>query len=170
MVEWEIRRAVPADAEAIADYHQRCFEETFASQLSAGAFEAPDEEMTKRQLLEWFQTGSAFETWVVDADGRPAAHFTVIDHHLVHLFVSPRLQGRGLGGHLLARAESMIAASGHRVSELKARVDNVKAIAFYVRAGWTVTDRLVRTVQPDISYDERVLVKRFGDDAETVVS
>ena len=54
----------------------------------------------------------------------------------------------------------MIAASGHTEFELHTRVENLAAIAFYKKAGWTVTDRLVHTVEHGISYDEFVVVKR----------
>ena len=53
----------------------------------------------------------------------------------------------------------MIAAGGHTDFELHARVENLAAIAFYEKAEWTVTDRLVHTVEHGISYDERVLIK-----------
>ena len=53
----------------------------------------------------------------------------------------------------------MLAAHGHADLELHARVENIEAIDFYVRQGWTVTDRMVHTVEHGISYDERVLVK-----------
>jgi ribosomal protein S18 acetylase RimI-like enzyme len=42
---------------------------------------------------------------------------------------------------------------------LHARVDNTAAIAFYEKAGWTVTDRVLHTVEHGISYDEQVLIK-----------
>ena len=77
----------------------------------------------------------------------------------VHLFVEPDHQGMGLGRRLLAQGEAMITASGHSDFELHARVENVGAIAFYEAAGWTVTDRLVHTVEHGISYHEHVLVK-----------
>lgn len=53
----------------------------------------------------------------------------------------------------------MIAARGHTALELHARVENLTAIAFYERARWTVTDRLIYTVERGISHDERVLIK-----------
>lgn len=39
------------------------------------------------------------------------------------------------------------------------RVENLPAISFYEKAGWTVTDRSIHTVEHGISYDERVLIK-----------
>jgi ribosomal protein S18 acetylase RimI-like enzyme len=155
----EIRAATPDDADAVADYHDRCFTNTYASQLLAGELQAPDPEGTRRQLRHWFLPESEFETRVAVVGGAPIAHFTVSGHQLVHLFVEPDHQGMGLGRHLLAQGEAMIAAGGRRDFELHARVDNAAAIAFYETAGWTVTDRLIHTVEHGISYDEHVLVK-----------
>ncbi len=53
----------------------------------------------------------------------------------------------------------MITAAGHTELELHARVENLPAIAFYEKAGWTVTDRLIHTVEHGISYDEHVLIE-----------
>ncbi len=155
-----IRTATSDDADAIEDYHDRCFAHTYASQLLAGEFEAPDREGTRQQLHDWFLPESEFETWVAVVDGAPIGHFTVCGHQLVHLFVEPEHQGIGLGRRLLAQGEAMIAAGGHTDFELHARVENSAAVAFYEAAGWTVTDRLVRTVEHGISYDEHVLVER----------
>ena len=157
---FEIREAIPADAEAVADYHDRCFRNTYSSQLLAGEFEAPDLAGTGQQLHDWFLPDSGLETLVAVLDGAPIGHVTVSGHQLVHLFVEPSHQHVGLGRHLLALGEAMIAAGGHMDFELHARVENVAAIAFYERAGWAVTDRLVHTVEHGISYDERVLTKR----------
>ena len=44
-------------------------------------------------------------------------------------------------------------------SDVHAKVEDLAAIAFYENAGSTVTDRLIHTVEHDISYDEWVLVK-----------
>jgi ribosomal protein S18 acetylase RimI-like enzyme len=156
---FEIRSATLADVDAIADYHHRCFTHTYSSQLIAGELEAPDQEGIRQQLHEWFLPGSAFVTRVAAEDGAPIGHVTVSDRHLVHLFVEPNRQNMGLGRRLLAEGEALIAAGGHTDFELHARVENFAAIAFYERAGWTVTDRLVHTVEHGISYDERVLIK-----------
>ena len=161
MSAFEIREAIPADADAVADYHDRCFRTTYSSQLLAGEFEAPDLAGSRQQLHDWFLPESGLETRVAVLDGAPIGHHVAVSgHQLVHLFVEPSHQHVGLGRHLLALGEAMIAAGGHMDFELHARVENVAAIAFYERSGWVVTDRLIHTVEHGISYDERVLVKR----------
>jgi ribosomal protein S18 acetylase RimI-like enzyme len=157
---FELRTASPADADSVADYHHRCFKTTYSSQLLAGELEAPDPEGTRQQLRDWFRPESEFETRVAVVDGEPIGHVTVSGHHLVHLFVEPNHQNMGLGRHLLEQGEALIAAGGQTDFELHARVENLAAIAFYENAGWTVTDRLIHTVEHGISYDEWVLVKR----------
>jgi ribosomal protein S18 acetylase RimI-like enzyme len=157
---FELRAATPADADAVADYHHRCFTTTYSSQLHASKLEAPDPAGTRQQLRDWFRPESEFETLVAVVDGAPIGHVTVSGHHLVHLFVEPDHQNMGLGRHLLGQGEAMIAAGGHTDFELHARVENLAAIAFYENAGWTVTDRLIHTVEHGICYDEWVLVKR----------
>ncbi len=155
----EIRAATPADADAVANYHDRCFAKSYASQLRSGELVAPDLASTREQLHDWFLPGSEFATRVAVVGGPPIAHFTVSGNQLVHLFVEPEHQGMGLGRHLLAEGEALIAAGGHTEFELHTRVDNFAAIAFYEAAGWTVTDRTIHTVEHGISYDERILVK-----------
>ena len=49
----EVRIATPGDAQAVEEYHDRCFRTTYASQLLAGEFAAPNREGTRQQLLDW---------------------------------------------------------------------------------------------------------------------
>jgi ribosomal protein S18 acetylase RimI-like enzyme len=158
----ELRAARPADAGPIEDYHHRCFLSTYAAHVAAGEFGPPDRAGTRQQLHDWFVPGSDCETVVAVDGGTPIGHVTVSGHRLVHLFVEPGHQGRGLGRQLLARGEAMLTAHGHADLELHARVENVAAIAFYLGHGWTVTDSLIRTVEHGISYDEQVLVKHIS--------
>ena len=157
-----LRPATLSDADAIDDYHHRCFLATYDRQIDAGEFGPPDRDGTREQLRSWFQPGSAFRTWVVGQDAVPIGHVTVLDHYLVHLFVDPAHHGRGLGSLLLAHGERELATSGHRSVELHARAENVRAISFYEHLGWTVTDRTIHTVEHGIAYDERILVKRLS--------
>lgn len=158
----EIRAATPADVDAVEAYHHGCFLKTYETQLRAGEFEAPARAGTRQQLRAWFLPGSDCETRVAVLDGAPIGHVTVSGHRLVHLFAAPGHHGTGLGRDLLALGEAMLAADGHTDVELHVRVVNHAAIAFYERAGWTVTDRVLGTVEHGISYDERVLVKQLA--------
>jgi len=160
MGEIGVRVAAPDDADAVAAYHARCFATTYSARLSAGEFTAPDPDGTRQQLRRWFLPGSGFDTWVAIDDDMPVGHVTVSGNQLVHLFVEPDHQGHGLGRDLLAQGEEMIAAAGHSDFELHARVENVAAIRFYQRAGWTVSDRVIHTVEHGVCYDEHVLVKQ----------
>ncbi|SDE59442.1 Acetyltransferase (GNAT) family protein [Blastococcus fimeti] len=155
----QVRAAVPTDADAVEDYHHRCFLTTYAAQLHAGEFGAPDRAGTRQQLHDWFLPGSGVATRVVVLEGVPIGHVSVSGHRLLHLFVDPVHHRTGLGRDLLAQGEAMIAALGHPDLELHARVENLSAISFYEHAGWRRTGRLIRTVEHGISYDEQVLVK-----------
>lgn len=156
----ETRPATAEDAHVVADYHARCFKNTYSSQLLTGELQVPDFEGTKQQLHDWFQPNSDFPTQVAVVDDVPIGHFTVKGHQLVHLFVEPAHQGRGLGRYLLAQGEAMMTAGGYAEFELHTRVDNHRAVAFYKAAGWTMTDRLIHTDEHGVSYDEHILVKR----------
>ena len=101
----ELRPATPDDADAVEAYHARCFDKTYATQTLAGAIESPDRDGMRRQFRDWFQPGSDVDTQLVVVDGVPIAHFTVSGHRLVHLFIEPAHQGKGLGRQLLATVE-----------------------------------------------------------------
>jgi ribosomal protein S18 acetylase RimI-like enzyme len=73
--------------------------------------------------------------------------------------VEPDRQRAGLGRYLLGWGEDRLSAAGHADFELHTRVENLPALAFYAATGWAVTDRLVRTVEHGIAYDEHVLIK-----------
>ncbi len=79
----EIRSATPDDADAVANYHDRCFRDTYSAQLLAGVVDAPDPNGTRQQLRDWFRPESGFETHVAVVDGAPIGHFTISGHQLV---------------------------------------------------------------------------------------
>ncbi|MEM9516851.1 MAG: GNAT family N-acetyltransferase [Actinomycetota bacterium] len=155
------RSATPRDADVVEDYHARCFERTYATQLAAGELRPPDRAGMRAQFRSWFETDSDVETQIVERDGTPIAHCSVSGNRLVHLFVDPAHQRSGIGGQLLAMAEATMAQGGHDEYELHVRVENAAAIAFYLRAGWAMTDQVIRAAEHGIVYDEHVLVKRL---------
>lgn len=161
MQDIDLRPAKTDDADAVADYHWRCFSNTFAEQILAGELEAPDMRGVREQLEEWFRPGSGFRTRVAVTNDKPVGHVTVNGRYLVHLFVDPEHQGAGLGRRLLAVGEGMLAESGKSKLELRTRVQNLNAIAFYEREGWTLTDRVIHTEEHGISYLERILIKNL---------
>ncbi len=164
------RAAVPSDAAAVAAYHQRCVAETFASLIASGDLVPPNLDSTRAQLESWFEPTSSLSTTVAidPVEGEePVAHVTIEGHQVVHLFVDPAHQRTGLGRALLAMAESSIVTAGPAPGdafELHVRVENHRAIAFYERAGWTLTAARIRTTEHGITYDEHVMVKPFPRD------
>ena len=86
------RRAIAADADAVAD--------VFLAARAAMTY-LPDLH-TDDETRAFFATVVAgAEVWVVDADGAVAAFAALGRDELEHLYVHPRLQGRGLGTALL---------------------------------------------------------------------
>lgn len=155
----DFRAATADDVDAIERYHHRCFRQSYAAQLAAGEFDAPDRDGTREQFRSWFDSDSEFDTLVATVDDLPVGHVTVYRHHLVHLFVEPERHGTGLGRRLLTMGEARIVAAGHSELELHTRVENLQAISFYEALGWELTDRVIHTIEHGISYDEHVLVK-----------
>ncbi|MGA9278336.1 hypothetical protein [Ilumatobacter sp.] len=62
MDSFEIRPATLDDVDAIEDYHARCFDKTYASQLLAGEIFAPGRAGMRKQFRDWFEPGSDVET------------------------------------------------------------------------------------------------------------
>ena len=156
------RAAVPSDAEAVARYHHRCWQDAFAPLLEPGVVERLDPWRMLEVFRGWFAPGSEPATVLADLDGRAIGHTTVSGAELVHLFVDPDHSRRGLGRALLAIGEELLVAGGHRKAELHTIAGNEPALALYRSAGWVVTDRLVHNDRGDgVVYDEHVLVKRL---------
>ncbi len=67
--------------------------------------------------------------WVSRARQRPYIPF---------LFVAPHVQGRGIGGELLSRMESILELRGADRVHLETPADNVRAVRFYERQGYRI--------------------------------
>ena len=76
---------------------------------------------------------------------------------LTRLCVSPVLQGHGNGSALLALAEQQALANGARAVHLLCDLDNVKARAMYLRAGYVEKGRPTLYGSEYFAY-ERILV------------
>jgi len=58
--------------------------------------------------------------------------------HVITIDVSPRARRSGVGSLLLRGAEDRLASAGSRMINLETAVDNVSALAFYKRHGYSV--------------------------------
>ena len=89
------------------------------------------------QVLNVSQTNKSHmdQLWVYDDNGIVKGFLWVDDKQIKKLFVEPVLQSRGIGAKLLEHAVSELGAT-----YLWALEKNTRAIAFYKRHGFMVTD------------------------------
>jgi len=76
------------------------------------------------------------------------------------LYVSPRLQGGGVGRLLLAEAERELRDAGARTARLWVFADNAPARAFYARQGWRPDGR--RETPPEWGQPQLGLAKTLA--------
>jgi ribosomal protein S18 acetylase RimI-like enzyme len=85
------------------------------------------------------------QCWIAVADHRPAGMLVLVpedDHlHLETVAVAPDMQGRGVGGRLLAFAEERAAAAGLGEVRLYTNEKMTENLAFYARHGYRETHR-----------------------------
>jgi GNAT superfamily N-acetyltransferase len=140
-----LRRAVGADAEAIAGVSVRAWWHAYEDVLDPRVLAERDLE-TQRPRWEAFLTDPAFETWVAEVAGRIAGYLRVGPSRdpdagpatgvLDSLYVDPPAQGAGLGSALHARALERLRALGFTEATLWVFAANEHGRAFYARHGW----------------------------------
>jgi ribosomal protein S18 acetylase RimI-like enzyme len=87
-----VRRAVPADAPAVA--------ETFTAAF-AGLTYLPKLHTADEDRAYFGRVVAEHEVWVAEQDGRIVGFAALSDEVLEHIYVQPDLQGRGIGSALL---------------------------------------------------------------------
>ena len=163
--ELSLRAGREADANAMADIHNRCWKDAFGHHPTA------TDEMAaglKQKALDrfrvWLRDDADVVVIVAELDDVVAGYAAVGGHQLIHLFVEPDLARRGIGRTLLVDAERHISAGGHPIAELHTRVGNDPAIGLYRSAGWLMTDGLLPEEHDGIPYDEHIMVKLLSDE------
>ena len=124
--DWSLRRADQADAEFIAAI--------FTSSRSAAMPYLPLLH-TNTEVLEWIKDvvlRRSSATLAVSSDGEAGGFASVQSGVLEHLYVSPQLQGHGLGTLLLAAAKE----ESPRGLRLHVFQRNLSARQFYERRGF----------------------------------
>jgi GNAT superfamily N-acetyltransferase len=98
----------------------------------------PDELVALR-TPESFRTRAAervADTTVADVDGALAGFVMVVGDEVEQVYVSTAHRGSGVAAALLAEAERLVAAAGHRSAWLAVVPGNARARRFYERSGW----------------------------------
>ena len=142
-----IRRATPADAEALIAVQVRSWKRAYADFLPEAAVTL---EAVAERERRW-RTGLAERGWnafVYDLDGRVAAFAAVGASRdedeagpvgaLEAIYVDPPAQGAGVGRELMAAAERWLTAGGFAEATLWCFTANGLAREFYERRGWTL--------------------------------
>lgn len=126
-----IRRAQPEDLNRIAEIEVFCYRLNFypifrEDAFYFGEFQVPNRAAAHRESLN--------RLWVYD-DGVVKGFVRVAEGEIQKLFVEPVLQGSGIGARLLEYA-----VKNEHARFLWALEKNKKAIAFYQRHGFRVTE------------------------------
>lgn len=131
-----IRRAEPADTDAILRILGETYQATWKPELSAAAiarFESSARTAAYvRERLRHFE--------VACLDGELAGLLDWHDEFIDALHVSPRHQRQGIGAALLRHAETAIAGAGHARIRLETDTFNRQARAFYGKHGYAEVD------------------------------
>ncbi len=140
-----IRRASPADAEAVA----LVFGESRAEAMPwLPVLHTVDEHVA------WFRKHLAGEAYVFEREDRIVAFAVVHGDELHDLYVSPGEQRRGVGSALFARIQ-LLRPDGFRLWVFR---DNARARAFYEERGCVVVDATDGDNEerlPDVLYEWR---------------
>lgn len=135
-LEWNIREAIPEDSESL-------------SNCMVLAYSAYQERMAGLRLppmdVEYAIEIRNYPTWVVDAEGRILGGLIMLfesDHATIaNIAVDPQCQGHGIGGELMALAESKARKYNYSELRLTTHVLLAENVFLYRHLGWEETGR-----------------------------
>ena len=142
-----IRRAIDADALAVAEIHIRSFKATYPTFREVHT----DDETATWIATEVFPTQ---EVWVAETEEGALAGMMVLGKaELDHLYLAPEWLGRGLGDRFMSIAKER-RPRGLRLFTFQV---NARACRFYERHGFTVVDTndgsRNEEGEPDVQYE-----------------
>lgn len=157
-----VRRAVPEDAEAIAEVHIRTWQTAYRGQLPDSYLDRLGEELERRSDM-WrteivTPRSSRHEVWVAEARGKLAGFVGLgpsrdldpnLSGEVYAIYVSPSSWGQGIGRSLFAHATERLASHGYAAAALWVLETNIRARRFYEVAGWAVDGRTKVESRPD---------------------
>lgn len=131
-----IRRALPSEADRLAEMAFEGWNEDLRPYLSGAAAEPENERRRLAHVVhELFDRiivadiGGIPVGWCARARGKAYIPF---------LFVAPEMQNRGVGSALLKRMETLFELEGAESVQLDTLSDNVRAVKFYQRLGYQI--------------------------------
>jgi [ribosomal protein S18]-alanine N-acetyltransferase len=127
-VTFVIRQFKPEDFETLWRMDQECF--------------PPGISYSKQELKAYVRRRGSFTLVAADADDGKIAGFIVVHDggtaHVITIDVDTRVRRLGVGSLLLRAAEDRLRAEGASAVGLETAVDNVAALSFYKRHGYSV--------------------------------
>ncbi|MFE3203185.1 GNAT family N-acetyltransferase [Embleya sp. NPDC059237] len=126
-----LRPASPNDVERIAEIWQRGWRDGHLGHVPEALVAVRSASSFRTRALERMDA-----TMVVDIDEAVGGFVTVIDDEVEQVYVSKQHRGTGVGDLLLAQAERLVGAGGHRRAWLAVVSGNARARRFYARNGW----------------------------------
>jgi len=105
---------------------------------------------------------------VADLDGSPAGLVQPAHDEVNGLWVLPEAQGKGVGSALLLHAERQIVLAGYDRAWLTCSGFNPRALAFYLRRGYSETRRLEEELEPGLVDNTIILERSLADLARSL--
>ncbi|MYS86878.1 GNAT family N-acetyltransferase [Embleya scabrispora] len=127
-----LRPASPGDVGTIAEIWQQGWRDGHLGHVPEALVAVRSAPLFRTRALERVD-----DTVVVDTGDAVAGFVTVIDDEVEQVYVSNERRGTGVGDLLLAEAERLVGAGGHRRAWLAVVGGNARARRFYARNGWT---------------------------------
>jgi len=150
----EIRDFRPDDFDALWRLDQECF--------------PPGISYSKQELRAYIRSRGAFTLVAVDSEKNGTRGFIVVHAgstgHIITIDVSPRRRRERVGSQLLAAAEDRLRTAGAQAVGLEAAVDNLSALSFYKRHGYSVVRTWPRYYSNGV--DALVMKKKLQVDRE----
>jgi [ribosomal protein S18]-alanine N-acetyltransferase len=123
-----VRDFQPEDFETLWRLDQECF--------------PPGIAYSRQELKSYIRQHGAFTLVAVNEDGKKAQGFIVAlggpVGHIITIDVSSGARRYGIGSTLLQKAEQRLRTAGSQAVGLETAVDNLAALAFYKRHGYSV--------------------------------
>jgi GNAT superfamily N-acetyltransferase len=130
---YRLRPAIAADAETVATIWRDGWRDGHLGHVPDALVAIRTPESFRERAA-----GRVGDTAVAVADPDEVAGFVMVaGDEVEQVYVSADHRGSGVAGLLLAEAERLVAAGGHRRAWLAVAAGNARARRFYERSGWT---------------------------------